>query len=259
MRRPPNGPFAAALVLVLVLAAGIGKPAAAAATAPELVAQADRLANADDGSLNSLRHAITLYEEAAALDPQNPHPFLRLADACLEMGELAENNGLSWYERGEQAAQRAVALKENSADAHFLLAANKGRLAEQLPFWKVSPAVPAELERHLLRALALDARHARALHMMGMLLSRVPGPLRLFMVGRKEQVEAYLKQAVAADPNSAQLHLSLAEFYRGAGHPVQAREHAQAALSLATSSEPQALAKKLRLEAEAFQKTLAGP
>src|SRR5207245_3668176 len=135
--------------------------------------------------------ALALYEQAAALDPKNPLPHVRTARACLALGDWLGKDELQWYERGEQAAARALALKEDSAEAHFYLAANRGNVVNLLPFWKVSPTVVADLEKHLLRALELDPRHARALHMMGVLLDETPGPLRLLLAGSKEQVEGY--------------------------------------------------------------------
>src|SRR6059036_1103838 len=122
-----------------------------------------------------------------------------MARACLALGDWQGKNKRHWYERGERAAERALALKEDSADTHFFLAANRGNVVNLQPFWKVSPMIVADLEGHLRRALELEPRHARALHMMGILLDRTPGLLRLLLAGKKAQVEDYLKRAVEAD------------------------------------------------------------
>ena len=127
-----------------------------------------------------------------------------------------------------------------------------------LPFWKVSPTIVADLEKHLLRALALDPRHARANHMMGMLLYRTPGPLRLLLAGKRDQVESYLLRSVESDPNFAEARLDLAQFYQETGRPAQARIQAQAILAMTDPSSRRVWMEKYRPAAEALLKTLPG-
>lgn len=231
---------------------------ASAATPSELLEQGDRLTQTDDGFPDSFTRALTLYEQAAALDPRNALPSIRMARTCLALGDWLGKDELQWYERGEQAAERALALKEDSAEAHFFLAANRGNVVNLRPFWKVSPTVVADLEKHLLRALELDPRHARALHMMGVLLDETPGPLRLLLAGRKEQVEDYLTRAVEADANRyAYIRWSLVEFYRDAGRPAQTRVQAQALLAMNGPVDRRRWAQKYRPAAEALLKNLA--
>ncbi|MEK6548681.1 MAG: hypothetical protein AABZ51_01155 [Nitrospirota bacterium] len=245
-------------VFVLALCVVVAPYPTEAATVHELLEQGDRLTQTDDGFPDAFTHALTLYEQAAALDPQNPLPYIRTARACLALGDWLGRDRLPWYERGEQAAERALALKEDSAEAHFLLAANRGNIVNLRPFWKVSPTVVADLEKHLQRALDLDPRHARALHMMGVLLDETPGPLRLFLHGRKEQVEGYLTRAVEADASRyTYIRWSLVEFYRDAGRPAQARAQAQAVLATAGTADRRTWTEKYRPAAEALLRGLA--
>jgi tetratricopeptide (TPR) repeat protein len=231
---------------------------ASAATPSELLEQGDRLTQTDDGFPDSFTRALTLYEQAAALDPRNALASIRMARTCLALGDWLGKDELQWYERGEQAAERALALKEDSAEAHFFLAANRGNVVNLRPFWKVSPLVIADLEKHLLRALELDPHHARALHMMGVLLDETPGPLRLLLVGRKEQIESYLTRAVEADANRyAYIRWSLVGFYRDAGRPAQTRVQAQALLAMNGPVDRRRWAQKYRPAAEALLKNLA--
>jgi tetratricopeptide (TPR) repeat protein len=242
----------------LALCVFIAPCPAAAATPSELLEQGDRLTQTDDGFPDSFTRALTLYEQAAALDPRNALPSIRMARTCLALGDWLGKDELQWYERGEQAAERALALREDSAEAHFYLAANRGNVVNLKPFWKVSPTVVADLEKHLLRALELDPRHARALHMMGVLLDETPGPLRLLLVGRKEQVEGYLTRAVEADADRyAYIRWSLVEFYRDAGRPALARAQAQAVLAMTGPVDRRLWAAKYRPTAEALLKNLA--
>jgi len=231
---------------------------AEAATLPELLEQGDRLTQTDDGFPDSFTRALTLYAKAASVEKDNPLPFIRMARAYLALGDWSGSCRLQWYERGEQAAVHALALKEDSAEAHFLLAANRGNVVNLRPFWTVSPSVVSDLEKHLQRALELDPRHARALHMMGVLLDETPGPLRLLLHGRKEQVEGYLAQAVEADANRhTYIRWSLMEFYREAGRLAQARTQAQAVLAMAAPVDRRTWAEKYRPAAEALLKNLA--
>lgn len=230
---------------------------ASGASLSELLDQGDRLTQSDEGFPETFRRALSLYREAAALDPQNPIPYIGMARTYLALGDWSKEEPLSWYEQGELAAEGALALKEDSAEAHFLLAANRGNVVNLRPFWKVSPTVLADLERHLQRALALEPRHARALHMMGILLDRAPGPLRLLLEGRREQVEDYLVRAAAADTRYAYIQWSLAEFFQDAGRPAQARAQAKAVLAMSNPIDRRIWMEKYRPAAEALLKNSA--
>jgi tetratricopeptide (TPR) repeat protein len=222
------------IILTTVLASVLGICASfsVAETTKELIEQGDRLVQAEDRFPASFQEALALYRQAVQREPQNWLPYLREAAVCLALGDGLKEGALKWYQEGEQAAQKAVALKEDSADAHFLLAANRGNVVNLRPFWKVSPTVLADLESHLLRALSLDSKHARANHMMGMVLYRTPGPLRLLLVGKREEVESYLLRAVKADPSFAEARLDLAKFYLETGRFQQAQTQAEAILAM---------------------------
>jgi hypothetical protein len=207
---------------------------ALAATTPELIAEADRLARADHPSGHALRRAVDLYERAAQIDSRDATIQVKLAEACLELGAIVEDGALASFQRGEQAARRAVQLDEKSADGYFLIAANRGRAAKLLPLWKVSPTIVGQLEKDVLRALALNPRHARALHMEAMLLYKTPALLRAFLDGKKSDVERYLTSAIEADPHFVPARLDLAEFYLAEHRPAEARAQARAVLEMQT-------------------------
>jgi len=248
------------VVLRAVLIALASAGAVSAVSVVELLEQGDRLTQSDEGFPDAFLRAVALYEKATALDPQNPVPHIQMARACLALGDWQGKNKRHWYERGERAAERALALKEDGADAHFFLAANRGNVVNLQPFWKVSPMIVADLEGHLRRALELEPRHARALHMMGILLDRTPGLLRLLLAGKKAQVEDYLKRAVEADADRyAYIRWSLAEFYRDAGRTDQARAQAQALLAMTHPVDRRMWTEEYRQAAEALIKNLAAP
>jgi hypothetical protein len=229
-----------------------------ASSVEDLIKRGDALLSAEDKFPQSFEEALSLYRQATALQPQAVLPYLRMASVYLALGDGThdKDSSLAWYKLGQQAAEKALSYQENSADAHFLLAANHGNVVNLLPFWKVSPAVLADLEKHLLRSLALEPGHARANHMMGMLLYRAPGPLRLLLVGKREDVEKYLLRSVEADPNFARARFDLMQFYVKTGHPAQALAQAQALLLLPHPSPRRAWAEEYRPAAEQLLKDL---
>lgn len=240
--------------LLVAIAASALSPAvpARAATVPDLVAQADRLVDADV-SVQALQDAAALYQQALQQDPGVAPIQIKLAWVALRIGDGVSGDPLPWFDLGEQAAGRALAQDEASADAHFLFAAHRGQIAKRR---LASPAIVGELETHLLRALAIDPHHARAQHMMGVLLRDTPFLLRGYLKGSKSDVPRYLTGAVEADPNFAQARLDLAEYYRSAGRIADARAQAQAVLDMTHPTWPRPWREKQRPAAEAFLKTL---
>ena len=219
----------APFLLALVLA--VASPALAA-TPAELVATADKLAASDDEAA-SLERAVTLYSEAAAQSPRDPQIQVKLASACLELGTLRKD--LATVTRGEQAATRAIEIDPNIAHAYFLRAANRGRAADIKRKGSVRDKVSlvtlvGTLEKDLRKALELDPRHARAHHMLGMLLYK--GSLR----PPYEEIERHLKAAIEADPTFASARLDLGEYYLARRRFDDARAQANAVLAMDLAS-----------------------
>lgn len=247
-------PAAVALVAVVALLL----PGTRAADVGSLVREADALADSPEATLETLERAVRLYEEAARIAPGNAAIHAGLAEAALSAGDAAGEDALRWYELGQAAAARAVALDPGLAHAHFLLAATRGKAARLRPILEVSPRIVGELEAHLARALELDPRHARALHMMGMLLRDTPFFLRGFLDGRKRDAGRYLEAAVAAAPHFAQARLDLAEHYRDTGRPAEARAQAEAVLAMPEAVRGRRWREQYRPAAEALLRSLSG-
>jgi len=192
----------------------------------KLFEEADRRIEAQEASIESLRAAVLLYEEAARIEPTNVEVHVRLADAALSLGDAPDGDPLVWYERGLKAAERAVALDDHHAHAHFLIAAHRGHIARQRKL--ESPLVVRDLENRLRRVLALNPSHAPALNMTAMLLRDTPALLRPLLRGSQLDVERYLVAAVKANPNFSEARLNLAEHYRSIGKITEARMEAEA-------------------------------
>ncbi|MBI2204199.1 MAG: hypothetical protein HYU41_10160 [Candidatus Rokubacteria bacterium] len=227
--------------------------------ASELVARADEIMQADDPSAVHLQRAVALYQQAAGIEPGNARIQVKLAAAALDLGDAAGSEALRWYALGEAAAERATALDRGDAHAHFLLAANRGKAARRRPIFEVSPRIVAQLEEHLMKALELDPRHARALHMLGMLLRDTPLILRWTLKGSRNDVTRYLVAATEADPNYAPARLDLAEHYKNEGLVSEARAQAQAVIDMKQPGRARRWREKYRPAAEALLESLPPP
>jgi hypothetical protein len=90
--------------------------------------------------------------------------------------------------------------------------------------------------------------------MMGIVLDRTPGPLRLLLEGRKGQAEDYLVRAASADSRYAYIQWSLVEFYQDAGRLAQAGAQAKAVLAMSGPIDRRLWMEKYRPAAEALLK-----
>jgi hypothetical protein len=137
----------------------------------------------------------------------------------------------------------------NSADAHFLLFAARGRRILEdngVPsvgeLWTLK-----DLNKHLLRTLELDPAHADALAARGGLLLDLPR----YLGGDIEAARWHLERAIAVNPTGPGTRLCLARALMRQGHTQQAREQALLAAHYACrkrTAMPLAEAEKLLAE-----------
>src|SRR2546426_6560237 len=110
------------------------------------------------------------------------------------------------FDRGQALAERAVALDDNSADAHFALFCNLGELmrldGENLTQVFQLRRLMAEVDR----TLELNPNHVDAMAAKGTLLVRLPRLLG----GDSVKGEAMLRQVLLRDPNAFTTRLALA-------------------------------------------------
>ena len=153
-------------------------------------------------------------QELLILQSHNPHApalMLMLAELYLDMGDdlyTKVDRRLAAYQQGAEWAKRALLLREQQAEAHFLCAANLGNAA-QLRGLFASALTVYEIKGHAARALELQPDHAPALHMMGMMLENLPW----FFGGDSNKALDYLQRAVAADKSYIHARLNLAKLY----------------------------------------------
>src|SRR5262245_3917549 len=141
----------------------------------------------------------------------DPAFLLRVADVYMSLGDDISLDIIkrgAAYDEGARFARQAIDLQETNADAHYLYAANLGNAA-QLKGTMASALTVQEIKRHVKRALELNPDHAQALHMMGMMLEKLPWLLG----GDAEGALTYLRRAVVADPTYLHARLDLARAY----------------------------------------------
>ena len=133
------------------------------------------------------------------------------------------------FDRGQMLAERAVALEDQSADAHFALFCNMGELmrldGESLSSVWGLRRLMAEVDR----TLELDPQHTDALAAKGTLLLRLP---RLFG-GDAQRGEAMLREVIQRDPNAVASRLTLARTCEARGERAEAMAFASRALQIA--------------------------
>jgi tetratricopeptide (TPR) repeat protein len=133
------------------------------------------------------------------------------------------------FARGLDLAERAVALNDEDAAAHFAVFCNKGEMlridGEKLSSLFELRAVLRELDR----TLALEPGHLKAMASKGILLLRLPRLLG----GDPAAGEALLRRVIARDPTALASRLALAERCRTRGELEEARAYAGRALEIA--------------------------
>jgi len=138
---------------------------------------------------------------------------------CLHRGEDAtiKEAKLAAYRDGLQWAERAVAVDDNNADAHYARFDNKGRTM-LLEGAVTNPLNLLAVNRDLDRTLELNPNHADALAARGGMYRQLPWVLG----GSLEKAADYLNRAVALDADACGSRIELAQTYRDMGHPERA-------------------------------------
>jgi tetratricopeptide (TPR) repeat protein len=133
------------------------------------------------------------------------------------------------FDLGQALAQRAIALDDHNADAHFALFCNMGELM-RLDGESVSAALGVHrLMAEVDRTLELDPRNTDALAAKGTLLLRLPRLLG----GDAQRGEAMLREVIREDPTAVTSRLTLAKTCDARGERAEAMAFATRALQIA--------------------------
>jgi tetratricopeptide (TPR) repeat protein len=216
MRRAVVAALAGGLVLVLAAQAGAAPPPPSGA-----VLEAYRDVTSFHEDLARIDRARDLLESEVAKTP-SLDALLLLAWAHLLWADYRAPNidaKLASYERGRDAAKRAIEMNPRSPEAHLWYAANLGRWA--ITKGKLRAAfLLSTLRQEIQTILDLDPNHVPGLALAGSFYLETPG----MFGGDVPRAEGYLRKALSLDPHFTRARVELARCLIEQGKYDEARE-----------------------------------
>ena len=209
-----------ALALVLV--------AAVAAADPELIARVEPAAtryHEDPKALDRLYQDLT---RAAEAEPRID-VLMALARIAFVWGDVRATSAeqkLDAYDRGRQAARRAVELDPRSAAAHFWYATNTARWGQVKGVVRSLFLLP-EVQRGIDTVLALDPMFTAVYALAGNVYAEVPGLLG----GDLAKAEAMFRKGLELDPHFTAMRVGLAKTLVRRGRAPEARRELERVLA----------------------------
>ena len=217
------------------------------------VVDPDRL-YADRAQLASVVEAARIWEARLVKDPRDFESAWKLARACYWLGgHVALDDRRKQFERGIEAANKAVALHPNRAEGHFWLAADMGAMAEGFGL-RAGIKYRGPIKKALETVLMIDPgfQQGSADRALGRWYLKVP---RLFGGSKDKSVE-HLKRSLGYDANSTATHFFLAETYLDMDKNDEARRELQAVLGAPLNPEWTPEDKEFKEKAAALLKKL---
>lgn len=174
-------------------------------------------------------------EKAADKEP-DVDTLLALAQVCFMYGDVrasSEEEKLAAYDRGRQAAKRAIELAPRSAPARFWYGTNTGRWGQTKGIVRSLFLLPTVKEA-MQTALALDPGYAPAYALGGSIYYEVPG----YAGGDLDRSEAMFRQGLGLDPRYTTMRLGLARTLLKKGRTADAKRELEAVLGEKAPSNP---------------------
>ncbi len=166
------------------------------------------------------------------LAQDSPLPFIDEAMKECQSGRIAQDRAIrvAHFEKGRTLGEKAVALDDESAEAHFALFCNLGELMRVDGEVSISSVIGFHrMMKELNRTLELAPDHLDALSAKGTFLVRLPSMLG----GDADKGEQLLHSVIQKEPQSVNARLSLAKSYCSRGRHRDAVTLASEALTLA--------------------------
>jgi tetratricopeptide (TPR) repeat protein len=216
------------MVAALLLAvAPVTAPTATPVPTSGPVAEAWVLFRSFHEDLGRIDQAREILERTVARDP-SLEAFLLLGWVHLSWADFrarSTEDKLGGYERGRDAARRAIELAPKNPDAHLWYAANLGRWA--ITKGKLRAAfLLSDLRKAIDTVLELDPNHVGGLALAGSFYLETPG----VMGGDLAKAEAYERKALALDPHFTRARVELAKCLIERGRYPEARRELQQVL-----------------------------
>ncbi len=216
--RPLFRPFAllAALALCLCLAATAG-----AATSADLIKQGDALYD-QRADLAKAKQAADLYAQALKADPKSEAAAWKLARVQYWIGmHSPKDQKLEIFQKGVDAAKRAIALNPKSVPGHFWLGVNYGVYGSAKGIME-SLSLIDPIKKEMATVIALDPNFEAGgpYRVLGRLYFKVPG----LFGGDNEKAIENLETAVEKGPKRYLNHIYLAEVYFDEGEDPKGKK-----------------------------------
>jgi len=231
------------LLAGMILALAPAAPAAAQSSlVDELRAFATRY-HEDPAHLDALRDGL---ERAAKADPR-PANLVALAEACFIWGDVrgtTSDQRLEAYDRGREAAKRALEADPKNAPAHFWYAANSGRWAQTKGVVRSLFLLPT-IKEEIQTVLDLAPNFTGVYSLAGNVYYEVPG----LFGGDLEKAEEMFRRGLALDPKFTGMRVGLGKVLIKEGRIPEARRELQAVLQEKAPSNPAAWTMKDTREA----------
>ncbi|HXG03130.1 MAG TPA: tetratricopeptide repeat protein, partial [Candidatus Binatia bacterium] len=208
--------------------------AAEASTA--LVAELDAVAtryHQDPAALDRVYQALQQAAQSPAADVATLVALARAAYIWGDVRATTAEQKLAAYERGREAARRAIEREPKNAAAHFWYATNTGRWGQARGVLRSLFLLP-ELRREIDTVLALDPRLVGVYMLAGSVDYEVPG----MFGGDLARSEALLRRGLELDPRFTGLRVALAKTLIKSGRPAEARRELEAVLAEREPSNP---------------------
>jgi tetratricopeptide (TPR) repeat protein len=187
----------------------------------------------DPSRLDRIREGL----EQAILSDSHVANYVALAQVSFIWGDIrarTQEEKLDAYDRGRQAAQRAVELEPKNATARFWFATNTARWGQTKGIVRSLFLLPT-VQREIETILELDPKLTAVYSLAGNVYYEVPALLG----GDLEKAEAMFRKGLGQDPKFTGFRVGLAKVLIKKGRYAEARREIQAVLD---EKEPRNLA-----------------
>ena len=201
--------------------------AAPAAPVRNPYAEADKLLTRGDDT-NKDRQALQLLEGLATAGNAGYETLWRLSRAYYFVGDFApQAQKLAYFQKGADAASRAVALQPNSVDGQFWLAANYGGQGELVGVFKAMSLVK-KIRAGMQLVLQLNSSYEEGAAYLA--LGEIERELPYIAGGDKKKAISYFEQGLKMFPGNFEMKVALGKAYSEVGRKEDSRKILQEVL-----------------------------
>ena len=167
------------------------------------------------------KQSLVVIERALSVSSNEYQWLWRAARSYYYVGDSAGKvEKLSYFERGMDAGQRAVAQQPNAVEGHFWLAANYGGYSEEKGAFRALSMVK-KIRAEMEKVLRLNDRYLDGAAYLA--LGELDRQLPLIVGGSLKRAITRLEQGMRIAPDNLEMKFALAQAYQDAGRTAEAR------------------------------------